>query len=286
MDLVRICSAFALLCQVIPAVGAAGTAAACESAEGCSGEDLSLLALWTNKSNKQDKWPWGTPTAAPTPAPGACTNEQGWDTDFDANMYTCGARTGFHMPHAGTCIAKLQGVSAECGTCLGELISCGKLCTVECCSGTCSGTGACHSCKTEKCAPQFQACAGVAPPFAVGSAAPAPAPSKAQSAAGGACVNQAGWDKDFTDNMYKCGLRSAGAMPVAGTCMASKQGVSAECGVCLGNLISCGKQCAMQCCAGTCPAAEACQACNNEKCTPSFQECAGVTPPTPTASKR
>merc|ERR1719277_74812 len=180
-------------------------------------------------------------------------------------------------------MASKQGVSAECGDCLGELISCGKQCSTECCLGTCPTSAACQSCSNEKCVPSFEACAGVIPPdareTALSGSDVAPANlSLAVASTGGACVDQPGWDTDFDANMYTCGLQSFGLMPQAGSCMASKQGVSAECGDCLGELISCGKQCSTECCLGTCPTSAACRSCNNEKCVPSFEACTGPIP--------
>jgi len=114
---------------------------------------------------------------------------------------------------------------------MGELISCGKQCATECCLGTCPTSAACQSCNNEKCVPSFEACSGVIPPDARETALSASdiadiAPANLSLAAvstGDACVDQPGWDANFDANMYTCGLQSAGLMPLAGSCMASKR---------------------------------------------------------------
>jgi len=97
---------------------------------------------------------------------------------------------------------------------------------------------------------------------------------------GSACVGQQGWDYDFANRLFGCGMRHLGVMPGCGRCMARRQRVSQACGACLGRLISCGKGCIWQCCAGRCLGRRACDKCNQRKCVPSFRNCAGVSPPT------
>jgi len=97
---------------------------------------------------------------------------------------------------------------------------------------------------------------------------------------GSACVGQAGWDADFANRLFGCGMRHLGVMPGCGRCMARRQRVSQACGACLGRLISCGKGCIWQCCAGRCLGRRACARCNERKCVPSFRACSGVEPPT------
>jgi len=102
---------------------------------------------------------------------------------------------------------------------------------------------------------------------------------EAETAAGHACVGQYGWDANFGQHMFQCGMQTFGMMPAAGTCMAQLQHVSAGCGKCLGQLISCGKQCLSQCCAGQCRGKPACVQCSATHCNPAFFACAGVSPP-------
>merc|ERR1711957_662551 len=184
-------------------------------------------------------------------------------------------------------------------------------CISECCLGNCPHSSACRSCNARKCNPGFISCAGVNPARRLevgdvdvdnseGAAAPnldadvsgvttVAAPdalvpsvtsniSMLESAWGGACVGQHGWNTDFAHRMYQCGLASGGQQPAAGTCMAGKQHVSGSCGRCLGDLIHCGMQCISECCLGNCPHSSACRSCNARKCNPAFTSCAGVNP--------
>merc|ERR1712151_250768 len=101
----------------------------------------------------------------------------------------------------------------------------------------------------------------------------------AAEAAGGACVNQQGWDEDFANRAYRCAFKTLGNAWRAGRCMASWQHVSSECGTCMGELIHCGKKCIHECCYGRCNADEKCVACSERNCAASFTACAGVPPP-------
>jgi len=102
---------------------------------------------------------------------------------------------------------------------------------------------------------------------------------EAETAARHACVGQPGWNTNFGQHMFQCGMQTFGMMPAAGSCMAQLQHVSAACGKCLGQLISCGKQCLSQCCAGQCREKPACAQCSATHCNPAFVACAGVSPP-------
>merc|ERR1719476_287793 len=92
---------------------------------------------------------------------------------------------------------------------------------------------------------------------------------------GGACKGQHGWNTDFSNHAYQCGLQSGGVANTAATCMKHAQGVSRACGNCMGKLIHCGMQCVSECCAGRCRHSAKCKACNNKKCDPAFYHCAG-----------
>jgi len=101
----------------------------------------------------------------------------------------------------------------------------------------------------------------------------------AAEAAGGACVNQQGWDEDFANRAYRCAFKTLGNAWRAGRCMASWQHVSSECGTCMGELIHCGKKCIHECCYGRCNADAKCVECSQRNCAASFTACAGVPPP-------
>jgi len=96
---------------------------------------------------------------------------------------------------------------------------------------------------------------------------------------GNACAGQ-NWRTDFSNRMYQCGIRTGGSAHSAGQCMAQTQHVSAACGQCLGNLISCGAHnCMHDCCAGNCRTKTACADCNAKHCNWAFQQCSGSWPP-------
>merc|ERR1712238_398590 len=96
----------------------------------------------------------------------ACVNQPGWDADFANRAYSCAFKTLGNAWRAGRCMASVQHVSSECGTCMGALIHCGKACIHECCYGRCSGSENCVSCSVRNCAASFIACAGIPPPGA------------------------------------------------------------------------------------------------------------------------
>merc|ERR1712238_21277 len=94
-----------------------------------------------------------------------------------------------------------------------------------------------------------------------------------------ACVDQPGWDTDFSHRMYKCALNNLGNAKKGGKCMAEKQGVSHDCGGCMGKLMKCSKPCARKCCSGKCMEKSRCKKCVRSRCASSFKKCAGVDAP-------
>jgi len=94
-----------------------------------------------------------------------------------------------------------------------------------------------------------------------------------------ACVDQPGWDTDFSHRMYKCALKNLGNAKKGGKCMAEKQGVSRDCGGCMGKLMKCSKPCARKCCSGKCMEKSRCKKCVRSRCASSFKKCAGVDAP-------
>merc|ERR1712238_77669 len=44
-----------------------------------------------------------------------------------------------------------------------------------------------------------------------------------------ACVNQTGWDTDFSNRMYTCAIKNGGNAKKGGKCMSETQGVSRDC---------------------------------------------------------
>lgn len=94
-----------------------------------------------------------------------------------------------------------------------------------------------------------------------------------------ACVNQTGWDKDFENRMYTCAVKHSGNAKKGGKCMSEKQGVSRDCGRCMGKLMRCSVRCATKCCAGKCMKKWKCRKCVRGRCAASFEKCAGVDAP-------
>merc|ERR1712238_459775 len=86
-----------------------------------------------------------------------------------------------------------------------------------------------------------------------------------------ACVDQPGWDTDFSHRMYKCALNNLGNAKKGGKCMAEKQGVSHDCGGCMGKLMKCSKPCARKCCSGKCMEKSRCKKCVRSRCASSFK---------------
>lgn len=99
-------------------------------------------------------------------AGGACVGQTGWDTDFGARAYSCAFRTMANAERSGRCMAHWQGVSDECGKCMGYLINCGLNCKRECCFGRCYKEQNCITCGAQHCGQDFLECAGVPPPAA------------------------------------------------------------------------------------------------------------------------
>merc|ERR1719469_1063068 len=99
-----------------------------------------------------------------------------------------------------------------------------------------------------------------------------------------ACVGQAGWDTNFASHCYECGFRNMANAYRSGRCMADKQGVSLQCGSCIGQLIHCGTNCIHECCFGHCFSRPSCTACQEKNCNQAFFECSGVYPPSPSGA--
>merc|ERR1712151_462889 len=95
---------------------------------------------------------------------GACVDEKGWDKDFANRMYKCAVKTGVNPRKGGRCMARKQGVSHACGSCMGKLMKCSVKCASKCCNGKCMHKDKCKRCSAKKCNASFFKCAGVMPP--------------------------------------------------------------------------------------------------------------------------
>jgi len=98
-----------------------------------------------------------------------------------------------------------------------------------------------------------------------------------------ACVDQPGWNTDFSNRMYDCAIQNGGNAKKDGTCMAEKQGVSRDCGRCMERLMRCSVKCAAEYkCSlllmGRMKKGK-CNKCVRSRCASSFKKCAGVADP-------
>merc|ERR1712154_710299 len=99
-------------------------------------------------------------------AGGWCVGQAGWDVEVGLRMYTCGKWYLKNAYFTGKCMAKKQGVSRECGLCMGMFHHCTISCNDKdtCCHGKCLDSGACKQCQQSRCGDMFVSCAGVAMP--------------------------------------------------------------------------------------------------------------------------
>lgn len=102
--------------------------------------------------------------------------------------------------------------------------------------------------------------------------------------AGDACNNTADFAalqshvSDAYSTIAGCTIKCLGGESCIGDCIHSGLGVSSACGECFGADATCtAKNCVLACLGG---ASDGCKACSNSKCLPTFQSCAGVSPPT------
>merc|ERR1719512_563328 len=100
-------------------------------------------------------------TATTGSAGNACVGQTGWDYDIAQRSYDCGMRTLGSAYFSGRCMARSQGVSRACGSCLGKLIHCAIPCYAACCHGNCFDGSACKECERTRCHAMFFACSGV-----------------------------------------------------------------------------------------------------------------------------
>ena len=108
--------------------------------------------------------------------------------------------------------------------------------------------------------------------------------SLAQVGADGKCTDSAdaaAWathSKDFEADLAACGKKCWGAAACVSTCIAGKDGYSADCSGCFGALTGCTKDhCLGKCLGGNTPACAACV--KKAGCDTEFTTCAGVAPP-------
>merc|ERR1719498_1423574 len=173
------------------------------------------------------------------------------------------------------CIKDNEGYSEDCSSCFKDLISCRiNTCGNPCNYGNMGNSAACKSCVDQKCTPTFKTCSGLTPPSQL----------VVTTAASNACAgdaDQAIWNhqgkSNFQDDLNKCGHSCFGGASCVAKCMKGKEGYSDGCSNCFGELVGCtNKNCLTKCIGGNSPA---CKSCVNQHCTPTFETCSGLTPP-------
>jgi len=107
-------------------------------------------------------------------------------------------------------------------------------------------------------------------------------PKKAPSYAGpGACTTGHNWQlwlhggaREFQKDMNVCATQCLGDSSCTGDCFSKRQGYSAMCARCMGDLASCSRDnCMFQCIGGK---SDGCSSCVRENCEPQYQSCAGI----------
>merc|ERR1719492_703658 len=132
------------------------------------------------------------------------------------------------------------------------------------------GSG-CTNCVDKSCTPAFETCSGLTPP------------SKAAALEAGtdACKDAADqkiWNGDgktnFASDLSKCGNQCLGGASCTTDCIKKDAGYTETCSSCFGALVGCTKDNCMIDAQGS-----SCKSCVDKSCTPAFETCSGLTPP-------
>merc|ERR1719150_1859204 len=193
-------------------------------------------------------------------------------TDFEGDLSACGHKCLGMSSCTSKCIASRRGYTATCADCFGELTGCTKdHCMFDCMTDA-QGTS-CKDCVDDHCTPAFKTCSGLTPP------------SKAELMASAACADTADqkvWTTDgktdFEGDLNACGHQCLGMASCTSKCIAKRRGYTATCADCFGTLTGCTKDHCMFDCM-TDAQGTSCKNCVDEHCTPAFETCSGLTPP-------
>merc|ERR1712066_554847 len=95
-------------------------------------------------------------------------------------------------------------------------------------------------------------------------------------------ADQAVWNKDgkadFASDLSACGHQCLGGASCTSTCIEKRRGYTAACSNCFGTLTGCTKDnCMFDCMLDA--NGSSCKNCVDKSCTPAFETCSGVTPP-------
>merc|ERR1711933_617520 len=173
-------------------------------------------------------------------------------------------------------IAKKRGYTATCAACFGSLTGCTKdHCMFDCMTD--AQGSSCKNCVDEHCTPEFESCSGLTPP------------SQNVLEAAAACADSADqkvWTTDgktdFASDLSDCGHQCLGMASCTASCIAKKRGYTTSCAACFGSLTGCTKDHCMFDCMSDASGTK-CKSCVDEHCTPAFESCSGLAPPSKAA---
>merc|ERR1719326_1968965 len=99
-------------------------------------------------------------------------------------------------------------------------------------------------------------------------------------------ANQAVWNKDgkadFASDLSACGHQCLGGAACTAKCIEKRRGYTAACSNCFGTLTGCTKDnCMFDCMMDA--QGSSCKTCVDKSCTPAFETCSGLTPPSKAA---
>ncbi len=168
---------------------------------------------------------------------------------------------------SGECVVEETSISEPCGVCFGNLIDC----ILDECIAMCidQASEECTTCIAEStCDPAFVACTGFS--------------SNVNAGACGADLSILTSMLDtITETTGSCGVDCALNEDISmcgGDCVVEATGISAECGVCFGDLIECSVTMCAADCAGD-PGSEDCGSClETMGCNAGYTACAGFPP--------
>merc|ERR1719492_577991 len=199
-------------------------------------------------------------------------DDEGKD-DFESDLSKCGNQCLGGATCTTDCIKKLRGYTEACSTCFGDLVGCTKdNCMFDCMLD--ANGSSCKNCVNKSCTPSFETCSGLTPP----------ATAATLEAATDACKDAADQKKwngngktDFASDLSKCGNKCLGTAACSTDCI-KKLGYTEGCSTCFGDLVGCTKDnCMFDCMMDA--QGSSCKSCVDKNCTPAFETCSGLTPP-------
>merc|ERR1712176_1708835 len=166
-----------------------------------------------------------------------------------------------------------MGYSETCAGCFGSLTGCTKDNCMFDCMADANGSK-CKNCVDAHCTPAFETCSGLTPPS-----------KSVLEATTDACTDTANTDvwnasgkTDFQSDLSDCGHQCLGMASCVTKCIVKKRGYTETCAGCFGSLTGCTKDhCVFDCM--TDAQGSSCKSCVDEHCTPEFESCSGLTPP-------